>query len=332
MASSRQKRVMILVLLGTLMTCAFFLAQGTTSLLAASLLEVDHSVSVPQGSTAEVASARERKDDTPILRRNIFDGTPQDDESIAALAVTETPDEGPGEEPVEIDPNNLPACDGSMRLVAAIAHPVNENLSIAAIVGAAGKAYVYRPGQSVDDRLIRQVEMHRVVMQQSGQPCQLSMFGEEEGAARPARPTVAAVTPSRPERPERPARPSREGAISSEAMEAGINRVNDTTFNIDRSLVDTVLENQQELLRAARIIPHEENGRVVGVKMYGIRRNSLLGRLGVQNGDMLRTINGFDMSSPDSALEAYTRLRSADHLTLNIVRRGQPSTLDYNIQ
>ena len=115
-------------------------------------------------------------------------------------------------------------------------------------------------------------------------------------------------------------------------MESGITRNSDTSFTVQRQLVDQILENQAELMRTARIIPHEENGRVVGVKMYGIRRNSLLGRLGMQNGDMLRTINGFDMSSPDSALEAYARLRNVDHLTLNVVRRGQATTIDYQIQ
>ena len=85
-------------------------------------------------------------------------------------------------------------------------------------------------------------------------------------------------------------------------------------------------------MRTARIIPHEENGRTVGVKLYGIRRNSLLGRLGLQNGDMLRTINGYDMTSPDSALEAYSRLRGANNLSVNVVRRGNPMALEYNIQ
>src|SRR5690606_36226867 len=122
-----------------------------------------------------------------------------------------------------------------------------------------------------------------------------------------------------------------EGGINASEMESGIQRVSDTNFNIDRSPVDRVLENQAELMRTARVIPHEENGRTVGVKLYGIRRNSLLGRLGVQNGDMLRTINGYDMSSPDTALEAYAQLRTADHLTLSIVRRGQSTTIDYNI-
>ena len=70
----------------------------------------------------------------------------------------------------------------------------------------------------------------------------------------------------------------------------------------------------------------------MGVKLYGIRRGSLLSRLGLQNGDLLRTINGFDMSSPDKALEAYTKLRTASNLTVAIERRGQSMTLDYEIR
>ena len=76
----------------------------------------------------------------------------------------------------------------------------------------------------------------------------------------------------------------------------------------------------------------DSNGRVIGVKVYGIRRSSLLGRLGVQNGDVLRTINGFDLSSPDSALEAYTKLREMDQFTIAMVRRGQPRNMDYSVK
>jgi general secretion pathway protein C len=46
---------------------------------------------------------------------------------------------------------------------------------------------------------------------------------------------------------------------------------------------------------------------------------------------MLRTINGFDMSAPDSALEAYAKLRSASNLSVAVVRRGAAVTMEYNI-
>ena len=71
---------------------------------------------------------------------------------------------------------------------------------------------------------------------------------------------------------------------------------------------------------------------MVGVKLYGIRRNSLLGKLGLQNGDLLRTINGFEMSSPDTALEAYSKLRTSNNLSVAVVRRGRPMNVEYDIQ
>lgn len=329
MGSPRTYYLAIVIVLASLTATAFFLAQGTTGLLAAAFLPVD-----PGGGSASAAAptpsvARERRDDTAVLRRNIFDHAqgPLDGVEVSAeVGPTE-----PSETPTETDWSNPPACDGSVRLVAAVVSPISPEWSFAAIVGAAGKAMLYRRGQTVDGREIVHILPNRVLMRPSPSTgCQISMFGEEAGAT-PARAAPAPVVAQADVAPS-PSGGESEGGISANDLESGITRVSDTNFTIDRSLVDRVLENQAELMRTARVIPHEENGRTVGVKLYGIRRNSLLGRLGVQNGDMLRTINGYDMSSPDSALEAYARLRTADHLTLSIVRRGQPTTIDYNIR
>ena len=105
-------------------------------------------------------------------------------------------------------------------------------------------------------------------------------------------------------------------------IKKGIQRVSATEFNIDRGVVDKILENQAELMRQARIVPEQENGKVVGIRLFGVRPDTLLGTLGMENGDRLQTINGFDMASPEKALEAYARLRTADHLTVSVNREG----------
>jgi general secretion pathway protein C len=128
-----------------------------------------------------------------------------------------------------------------------------------------------------------------------------------------------------------PAPPMVPGGISEAEMDQNIKAISETKFGVPRSFVDRILSNQAEILSSARVVPHEENGQVVGVKLYGIRRNSLLGKLGLQNGDLLRTINGFAMSSPDTALEAYTRLRTASNLAVAVVRRGQAMNIEYDI-
>jgi general secretion pathway protein C len=86
------------------------------------------------------------------------------------------------------------------------------------------------------------------------------------------------------------------------------------------------------LMRTARIVPEKEGDKVVGIRLYGVRPDTLLGVLGMENGDRLQTINGFDMASPEKALEAYARLRTAEKLVVQVNRRGQPVNLDYNIK
>lgn len=306
---------------------ALFFAQGATGLVAAWFLPLD-----PSGAAAPIAGGgtavtTRQRDATAILRRNIFDSEtgPLDGSQVEEVVAEET------EEPEEFDPNApLPNCEGSMRLVGSLVSSRNPEWSFASISGASGTAEVRRIGDDVDGKQIIAIHSQNVVMRPGGgNPCQLAMFAQDAPAT-PARPAVSVARPAEPA--ERPATPTREGAISSAQMDESITRVSDTQFTIARSLVDSLLENQAEMMRTARIIPHEENGQTVGVKLYGIRRNSLLGRLGLQNGDMLRTINGYDMTSPDSALEAYARLRSAERLSVSVVRRGQPSTIEYNIQ
>jgi len=85
------------------------------------------------------------------------------------------------------------------------------------------------------------------------------------------------------------------------------------------------------LLQSVRVVPEQMNGKVVGLRLFGIRPASLLGTLGLKNGDRLESINGFDVTNPEKALEAYARLRTAPHLQLRLVRSGRPLEVDLNI-
>ena len=101
---------------------------------------------------------------------------------------------------------------------------------------------------------------------------------------------------------------------------------------MQRFVLDGFLENQADLMRTARIVPEQENGKTVGIRLFGIRSDSFLGALGFENGDRLERVNGYDMASPEKALEAYARLRTADHLTVQVNRRGQNTNIDFNIK
>lgn len=83
----------------------------------------------------------------------------------------------------------------------------------------------------------------------------------------------------------------------------------------------------------AQAVPHEENGRVVGVRIDGVRPDGVWGRLGLRNGDMLISANGYSLTQPDSAMDAFTRLRrgGVSRVSLRIRRDGTDRVLVYRI-
>jgi general secretion pathway protein C len=85
------------------------------------------------------------------------------------------------------------------------------------------------------------------------------------------------------------------------------------------------------LFRQLRVVPEQQNGKIVGLRLFGVRPGSLLATLGLKSGDRLETINGFSIANPEQALQAYARLRTAEHLHVRLTRAGKPLEIDLHI-
>jgi general secretion pathway protein C len=160
--------------------------------------------------------------------------------------------------------------------------------------------------------------------------CQANVFDPEiktlkkkrsRRAARSKRKVAKAPTGNRKRTPRLP------GDIAKK-----IRRVSATEFLVDRRAVDQILEQQATLMRAVKLRPNQKNGRVTSLTVNRVSKHTLLAALGVRNGDQLRAINGFSLTNPEKALEAYSRLRTASELNLELVRRGKPVTIQYRIR
>ena len=100
-------------------------------------------------------------------------------------------------------------------------------------------------------------------------------------------------------------------------------------FRVDRRRVYAMLEDQTALMRSARMLPASRNGRIVGVQVFCSQGDSTFLAAGFRSGDVLRTVNGHDITTPNGALEAYSRLRAAPLVRVGIERDGRPMELLY---
>jgi general secretion pathway protein C len=321
------KRYFVAVVLVLVAAIAYFQASGLTELIGIPLLAGVKPFTAGAAATGSaVAAAVKARSADAILARNPFDSVtgplnPSKDEE----------ESGTSGAPDLSDPLGAPPCDGiEVRIVAQSPDPT---WSLAALKGPGeDQPTLRRIGDEVGGKEIVFIGQNprqgspSVWLSQNAALCQALMFSPAE-AAQPK----AAEEPEK-EKPTRSTRRSRGPTKVPEEIASKIQKVSDTEFNVDRSVVDKVLENQAELMRSARIVPEQQDGKVIGIRMFGVRPDTLLGVLGFQNGDRLETINGFNMSSPEKALEAYARLRTASGLNVKINRRGKPLSIDYHIK
>ena len=112
----------------------------------------------------------------------------------------------------------------------------------------------------------------------------------------------------------------------------GIEIISESERIVSRDVVDRFLENPTRMLSSVRIIPYEREGETKGVRVFGIRSDSLLGKLGIRNGDIIHSIDDNPMTSPEEILKGYMSIKGKDHLSINLTRHGKKMTIDVSIK
>jgi general secretion pathway protein C len=313
------------VVLAFVALAAYFQAAGATQLIGAAFsTPVSSAAPVRALPLAAAPQPRSRPTADPIISRNPFDSVtgPLDAKPV------DTP--VPSKSTVDAsDPLTAPACDSPAAFI--ITESTNPIWSVAALQAPGdARPRMHRVGDDVGGKKVEFIGFNprentpAVWLSSGGTLCQAMLFRTQPvvPAAVPAAAPVVAAPPAAAGGPN---------PVPAD-IASKIQKVSDTEFNIDRSVVDKILENQAELMKSARIVPETKDGKVLGIRLFGIRPDTLLGTLGIQNGDRLDAINGFNMGSPEKALEAYARLRTATELDITLNRRGSPVTISDHIK
>jgi general secretion pathway protein C len=294
--------------------CAVFAAKATSHIVEAKFLgDPDHGPKVatvfPHSETPVVAVRS--KDGGQLASRNMFcsDCTPAVDVAKPS------------------DPSSVAMTSLPLALLATNIGPVPED-SYATIINSENqKQGAYAVGDKVpganNSGAIKSIHFKYIDFENNGHTERLVLLGATPPAA--ATPTPVADTPPVPN-------PEGDKDDLQASIDNGIKKIDDSNYEIDKSLVEKVLLNPMAVAKGARVVPSMKNGKPDGFKLYAIRPTSAFAKLGLSNGDTLQSINGFELTSADKALEVYTKLREATSLEVEVTRRGKPVTLKYSIR
>lgn len=312
------KRYFWVINLAVLAALAFLAAKAINNVVAARIATLPTRITAPEEVRATPASSNAQRAEEwaqTINARNLFNSDPPDPEEATADVDEEPP------EP-ELDPNAVPGpddpCDKSEAAVSLLATMVAEpaEWSMAAVEDS-GSERLVRIGQELLDRRVMGIHRNRLVFANAGR-FECVELGERSAAA------------------QRPGSITTQPTIASSAaldrIKDGVKKTGANTYEIDRGMLNEQLEDLTAISRQARVIPHYRDGKPQGFKIVGVRPNSLYSHIGVRSGDVLKSVNGEEITSPTKALELYEKLKTTDNVTLDVERRGRPTTLEYMIK
>jgi general secretion pathway protein C len=183
-----------------------------------------------------------------------------------------------------------------------------------------GDQNVYRLGEMIPDagKMI-EVDKDRVIIDHNGRKVALLLpKNEMPGPVEAAQPIEA---------------PSDETAdADDENYDPNVEDLGDNHYKIPRDSLDHSVGNLSQLLTQIRAIPNIQNGKTNGFALSEIEPGSIFDEMGLQEGDVLRSINGQPMTDPAQAMQMMSAMRNATMVTIQVLRDGEPTTLTYQIQ
>lgn len=177
---------------------------------------------------------------------------------------------------------------------------------------------MFKNGDALADAEVERIERRRVYLRRGNGALEyLEIGGEGKNKSRGS------------DRSEDRATKKRRGRID---WSEGITKIDDTHYQVERDSVDNALGNLDRLSRDARVVPNFVDGKSNGFKIFSIKRNSAYKHLGLQNNDVITGVNGMAITSPESALDVYSKLQNESNISLDIIRKGQEMTMEYDIR
>lgn len=192
-----------------------------------------------------------------------------------------------------------------------------------AMIDVNGQTQVVSAGEQVGGMTLTSVSSYSVTLEANGQVQILEMNAEGPVQANSA--PIQSITP--PPVTDPTALPTPDpNATASEAEGAG------EAILTTRELRN-ILDNPAQFAgQGFRMKPVLNGGEIVGMRVSIQDKNHPLARLGIQDGDVVKSLNGTPLNGPEALSSIYRVLRNTSSLSFDVERGGAPQKLDITLE
>ena len=162
-----------------------------------------------------------------------------------------------------------------------------------AIIEDKGKQQLYRIGDSVSGANIIGIFRNKVILEINGQE---QMLVPEDPSMKTA---AKGSTPN----------------ISKPGVSSGID-------------MSSAMQNMEQFLGNARVVPYFKGGEPYGFRVTNVENNSSLFGLGVRSGDVIKSVNGVPIKTPEDAMKLYQNMQNMSSANVELERHGTTTSIN----
>lgn len=170
---------------------------------------------------------------------------------------------------------------------------------------------LYRLGETVAGATIQSIEPNMVILLHNGRVKTLNLKAAETArladSPHPIQGMVKAVNPA-------PYLPANRASWQSSASPA--------------SRIGYV----EEVLSKAAVEPYSVNGIVEGLRITGLEKVPAAESIGLENGDVIRRVNGQQLTSLQKAFQVFQKAKSQSSISMELSRGGATKELTFDLQ
>ena len=103
-------------------------------------------------------------------------------------------------------------------------------------------------------------------------------------------------------------------------------------FEVSRAEVQQTMENPSQFFSQMRAMPHFVNGRTDGFSISQVAPGSVFAQLGLQDGDLLTSIDGQPVTNPMQAMGLIQAVKTSSAIDLVVNRGGTPTSVHLDLR
>jgi general secretion pathway protein C len=249
----------------------------------------------PPARPADPSVAAKPPDYTAIMQRNLFGTAPAPGPAAAPAA------------PAEAGPTQL-----QLRLLGTIAG--GPAFARAIIEDAAKAQNLYRVNETVQGAKIIEIQRNRVILQVGNRRETLELASGSTAASGPEAEGPRAVAPPK-------------AVVPREAVRV----MSPTEFEINKRALLARIGGLETIMANAKLEPYVVDGQPKGLRLTGIEGVTMAAFIGIQNGDVITSVNGQELTSMQKAYQVFQKARSQPQLDVQLLRGEQVKALQFKL-